>query len=664
MRITLQAGLTLRCGQRTLEVVRLLEQDEVQLEDSLTRRASVTSTSRLLKRIWSGDLKVVQGGIDFNPDEVSDAALAKQPASSSVDLRDIPAKWRDIVERRMRYIRGAKAAHVSRADRVGITKVIATVSNGIGDAKPPSTSTLIGWIRRYETSEGNPMALVSRTSTKKPSRRLHSVVEQKIADYLRTQYLTKAQNPIRHVHDCLQGELDRLVKARELEKDQAKVSIATLYRRVAEIDAYQRISTRQGHARARMACRTTMDGADASYPLQRVEVDHTPLNWIVICDRTSLPLGRPLLTVARDAHSGYILGIYLTFYGAGMTSVCGVLRNSVEPKGDIVRALKLKNPWLSHGVGDEWVLDNGLEFHSKALRSISWELGINLTYCRVRTPWLKPHVERFFADLNYLTLQRGRVRPTEANILRVDPYKDASIGFADLVRGLLMFVVDVQPFIINERKLARPFELFQEGLQRCPPASFPGSLEQLRLASGLSKELTVGPGGVELLRLPYGGAELLELNRRYGRSFKTTCKWDPDDLGSIYVQDPDDTSRWITSPCRWGDYAQGLSWNQHRLIRHHARKRLAAKNAREVLWRARLELHDHWMDCSRKRTRADSQLAGKISGLTSSRVLQVATSPSTSQAIPQAEQSQCPMPVDDHGVYIVPEFGDFDLEDA
>lgn len=50
------------------------------------------------------------------------------------------------------------------------------------------------------------------------------------------------------------------------------------------------------------------------------------------------------------------------------------------------------------------------------------------------------------------------------------------------------------------------------------------------MISGLSKQLTVHQGGVDLLGLPYGGPELLPLRKRYGGNFKAFCKWDPDDL--------------------------------------------------------------------------------------------------------------------------------------
>ena len=355
--------------------------------------------------------------------------------------------------------------------------------------------------------------------------------------------------------------------------------------------------------------------------MQRVEIDHTVLDWVVICDRTGLPLGRPVLTIAVDAHSSYIVGFYLSFYGPGVTSVTGVLRNSIELKDEMIAPLGLKNRWLSHGLADEFVLDNGLEFHAKVFKAICWHLGIDMTYCRVRTPWLKPHVERVFADLNWLTLARGRVRKTVANAVKIDPYKDACVTFSDLVKGLAMFVVDVHPMQINQRKLARPYDLFAEGIERRPPAAYPADQESLRLISGMSKQLTVDQGGVNLLGLPYGGPELRDVMNRVGGKFKTQCRWDPDDLANIWIQDPQSAMTWHTVPCRWMDYANGLSWNQHRLIRSYRRQDLKARGAEEQLAEARLRLHDYWMDVSRPRRKGESLLAARVAGFTSSRVL-------------------------------------------
>src|SRR5256885_2928167 len=51
---------------------------------------------------------------------------------------------------------------------------------------------------------------------------------------------------------------------------------------------------------------------------------------------------------------------------------------------------------------------------------MAMSLGVDLMFCRVRTPWLKPHVERFFSTLNTLTLTKGRVTKSVGSILRID----------------------------------------------------------------------------------------------------------------------------------------------------------------------------------------------------------------------------------------------------
>lgn len=611
MRFALVAGLVLRHGARTIELVRQLDDDEYQFEDAITRRPFTISRLLLLKRIWNKTYEIV----------VDDAGGARAPSAQKweVGLDSLTPKVRAEIERRLAYINAMSKAHVTRGQRSRLPTIITRVAARVKDKKPPSTSTLMAWARSYQTSGLNPLALRSGNASRIRQQRLHPLMQDLASWGLRTVWLTRKRFTLQHTLDCIHREAKKLVAQQKLKAQEATLSLATLSRRAREIDLYRRIAAREGHARARMVCRTVMGGAGAAYPLQRVEIDHTPLNWVVVCDRTGLPLGRPLLTVVIDSYSNYALGFYLSFYGAGVSSVSGVLRNAIMPKGDFTRGVKLAHKWIAFGIPDEIFVDNGLEFHARVFQLMAWELAADLTYCRVRTPWLKPHVERFFASLDYLTLSRGRVHKRVANVMNLDPRKDAAIKFTDLVKGLIMFVTDVYPFEINERKLARPYDLMLEGLEHCPPASFPPDMDALRMTTALSKSLTVGPGGIELRGLPYGRDELLPMRSRYGSTFKTLIKWDPDDMESIWVQDPK-TKSWLSSPCRWEEYARGTSWNQHITIRNFARQELRLKGSYEDLMCARLTLHDHWLEATSYKTSADSKLAAQFSGVTSATV--------------------------------------------
>lgn len=657
MKFALRTGLMLRSGERQLELSRLLPDGDVQLEDVLTRRSLVMRESDLVKQVWTGRIEIV-------PQSGAGAVVRDRVCGEgiqAIDLSLINEAWRKQIEYRLRYLKGLQAGHVPPGSRVRVEVVVSSIAKSLGDTSPPSASTVMEWARRLRRGEGSPLSLLDRNKVRATERRKPDLVEKIIAQTVRQEYLTRQRHSMRHTHDCITRELRLAIQNGELAEEQGTVSLATLSRRIKDVDTYRLIASREGDARARMVMRTAMDGTKASYPLQKVEVDHTPLDWVVICDDTGLPLGRPWLTVAIDAYSYYVLGLYLSFFAPSVTSVVGVLRNSVTPKDDLMARLGLKSPWLSHGLADEWVLDNGMEFHAKAVQHVMWTLAVDATYCRVRTPWLKPHVERFFAELNYLTVGRGRVHKAMANVVNVNPYKDATVSFGDLVKGLTMFVAEVHPLQVNQRKLARPLDLFQEGLERCPPAIYPGDWDQVRLVSGLSKHLTVGPGGLELHGIPYGSAELLPWRRELGPRFKAMCKWDPDDMSQLYVQHPLRQAEWLQCPSRWADYANGLSFNQHLMIRKFARQELRRKGAEEDLWAARMRLHDHWRDASRAKDRKNSLHAGRAAGLTSAGVFhQPAEERTQPLARPQPEQivlASTPA----SGATDIPEFESFEL---
>lgn len=614
MRFALQAGLTLRRGQRTLELVRELEDGHYVLEDVITRRPVEYTRQRLFDEIYGKRLLVVVGEKPREEGSESVDSLAV------LDISSLTEQERSQLEYRLMYVKALARHGVRRGQRKKVERVIESTYRSAGCSKRPSATTVMMWARKYQESGLNPLALINRHRLRRTPRRLNDTVENLLWRVLKRSYFTPDCHTLRFAHEDLKRELKRAHESKLIPPEEAVVAYATLQRRVQGVDLYQRVASREGVARARMVCRTAFPDGVATEAMEQVQIDHTPLNWVVVCDRTGLPLGRPLLTVAICAYSGYILGFYLSFYGPGVTSVSGVLRSVIRIKDDMVTDAGLKHPWISYGLPDELVVDNGLEFHSFGFKTMALTLGCDITYCRVRTPWLKPQVERFFSTLNTLTLTKGRVSKTVANVMRIDPYKDAAITFSDLVKGLLMFCVDVHAHEPNWRKMSTPYELFSESIARIPPVSFPMNLEQLKLATGMSKELTLRQGGIEMLGLPYGSVDFKTIVNKHGHGLKLLCKWDPDDVSKLYVRDPDGL-HWHTAECRWKTYAEGLSFNQHRLIREFRRRDLKSPEREESLLDSRLALHNHWLNATSKRGRIDALTAGRYQDLTSHKVL-------------------------------------------
>ncbi len=610
---TLEVGLILKNGLNLIELVRVLEGDEYLFEDTRTRRPTVLTKDKLLEGVYSKKYIVILAD-EKNLDRKVDSTVAV-----ALDLTSLTDRERQKLDERYEYVKALSRQGVSRGRREEVAEVIKKVSKRLKAIKIPSTSSVMKWARDFALSGNNYIALVDKYRAAKRKLRVHPDIESLMWDVLKRCYFTRDRFTAKHAYDQLQIAFKQKLKTGELAVNDSVPSYSSFVNRIKSVDLYHRIATREGHGQARMQCRTAFPDGYPEYPLERVEIDHTPLNWVVICDRTGLPLGRAVLTIMIDSFSGYVLGFYISFYGPGLTSVSGVARNALKPKSTLLEGLNLKNPWLSHGLGDEWVVDNGLEFHSFGFRQIAMALGVDIMYCRVRTPWLKPRVERFFAGLDHLTLVKGRINKRVANVVNIDPYKDAAIVFSDLVQGLIKFFVDIYPFQPNWRKMARPFDLFQEGLERCPPAIYPGNLDQLTLATGMSKMLMTSSAGIELNGLPYGSYEFKDFAKRHGSKCKVLCKWDPDDIHRLYVQDPEKKS-WMTAYCRWKQYSQGLSHNQHKLIRDFSRKELKASGQLEDLLYARDELHQHFFDATNNRKRADALLAARYAGLTSSKL--------------------------------------------
>lgn len=640
--------MVVRRGSQQLEFLNLLPGHKVQFQDQRTRMVQVMALHRFYADVMSKKIQPVIGDVvDVDAREVEGVAGDVDPGI--FDISSLDAKDEAELGRCMKWVKALRKRGITRGQTSRMEKVIPDIAAALGDDSPPSPSTLAVWMRKFELSGANPAALLSGNRNRRRSRILNPVVEEVIGKRIRSIYLTLARNTLRHTHEQILLELKRLAKAKKIEEWQAKVSLATVSRRLAEIDPYARDKARYGLVKARANYRTSVEGTQAVRAMQRLEVDHTLLNWVVICDRTGLPLGRPTLTIIVDAMSGYVVGLYVSFYGPGVTSVLNVVKNAIRPKDDLALAAGARQPWIAFGIGETLILDNGMEFHSRVFRMASWDLGIDLEYCRVRSPWLKPHVERFFANLDYFSLSRGRVRKPEANVLKLDPKKDAAILFSDFVHGLVRFVVDVYPFELNERKLCTPFDAFQESFSALRPPVFQLSMDKLDLIAAMRKDLTVGPGGVELMGLSYSSADVLVMKKEVGPRFKTGVKWNPDDLSVIHLQHPV-SKNWLPVPSLRPDYTCGLAWNQHLLIRKHARETHVRGGGAEQLLLARQELHEVWMNGIARKNRAqDMRLSAKFSGLTSSLVLKPGKSPPSSLTASKmvSKEDFVSLPVDD-----------------
>lgn len=166
-------------------------------------------------------------------------------------------------------------------------------------------------------------------------------------------------------------------------------------------------------------------------PLDVVQIDHTPMDIVVVDDLYRQPLGKPYLTLATDVATRCILGFVISFVppGAGTVSLC--LTTIVAAKADWLAKLGVAGEWPMSGLPKSLHLDGAAEFKSKALKRGCAQYGIELVY-RER-PHHGGHIERLIGTkMNKLKALPGATGGSPKARRSYDPDKHAAMTLGEL----------------------------------------------------------------------------------------------------------------------------------------------------------------------------------------------------------------------------------------
>jgi putative transposase len=404
-------------------------------------------------------------------------------------------------------------------------------------------------------------------------------------------YMTPERKRVPEVHLEILRRLSDANKFR-LPGDQLPVpSRSTIYREIARLDPYEVMVARYGKRRADMEFRVSTRGPVTMRPLERVVMDHTPSDLMVVDDNGMLPLGRPTMTTALDEHTRCPMGFYAGFEPPSCLSVMRCLKHAILPKTYVPREFpSVKNRWECYGVPELVVVDNPPEFHSTHFERACLEIGVDIQYAKVLVPWYKGKLERFQGTMNH-DLMHGNRGTTFSNILERDDYdpgRHAVVLLSTFREMLHKWVIDVYLQTPHRGIKDTPAHRWRTEINDLPPP-LPRSANELDIVLGMTTQRVVFHYGIELEGLKYNGPELGELRRRMGPGVKVELTFDPGDLGHINVFNPTKgTYVWV--PAVDQAYARGLSLWQHRVIRRYAQGQLNARTDVVALGQAKAEI--------------------------------------------------------------------------
>ncbi len=586
------------------ELNRLVGDDEWQLEDKSTGRY-ITHTVKELHVLYmkqrlrfllpgNGGSKVLGreaqrdrqiAALDvllFEGDD--DTSSRKKSKKEKKQLKKNKKRVED-AKVRQAYVTAVKSAGLSSLTQESLEPVIQATWQEL--RKPmvmPNWVTVYRWIRRYRDGGSDIRALLSQDMLKgNRTRRYETAMLEIVAQAVDTIYMTRERNT---VEDTCDHAIYLVSQENKLRPKDAQLPLPTtslVKKTIQEIPAFDRCVARKGREAALAEHRAVLHRVVTSRPLERVEIDHTQLDIMLVDDETYLPLGRPTLTVCVDVFTRCVLGIYIGFEPPSFYTVSQCLKHAFLPKTDLhERFPGIRNEWEPHGVADILVVDNGMEFHSESLESLAFCFGMTILYTPRKRPWYKGAVERAIGTMNRGTA-RGKPGTTFANVLEREDYdaaKNATITQSTFQEIVYTWVVDIYHQESHKTLDKRPITQWRKHAPNML-VPLPADTNDFDALIGAVKDRVVSHKGVESAGLFYNSRELADLRMRLGSNFTATIRYNPCNLGHIYVFEPD-TNRPIRVPALRADYAEGVSEWQHKVFKKYAREHLGRKDIEAV----------------------------------------------------------------------------------
>lgn len=340
--------------------------------------------------------------------------------------------------------------------------------------------------------------------------------------------------------------------------------------------------------------------ADPDRPLDRLELDSTKVDVIVLDAETMLPIGRPWLVIATDRCTRMPAGFAVTFDPPSIHTVMECLRSAIFPK-TWLKEMREEHEWM---VRHDWpvfgkprtlALDQGMENLSESVLETCLNIGINeIAIMGRRRPWEKGGIERAIG-----TVSRGLFHMTPgttfANVLKrvgYDSTKDAVVTLEELEHGLTMYLVDIYARRghrgLSTGLQGRPIDVWNELIDEDEVEMIPDIAEAHQLF-GRSFEATIRPTGVTYKNLLFYSEQLVDAldDREFLKLSprrRVMCRMKTGDIREIYVEMPH-TGELITIPIadKWGEYAQGLSiWQHERIVEYRNAKIKAGEEADDL----------------------------------------------------------------------------------
>ena len=469
----------------------------------------------VVRDLANGGLFTISASELSAPPALSDPAIA--PVLSLVRATD--TQWQ--------RARRREAVIADLVNAIDLVNQVTRASAGLG----VSRRTVFRWLAIYRDTPQTSSLLARPRGTPTGARRIDTHLEQLIAEVIRDVYLTKVR--------AKKEEVVRQVGLRCASERLVPPSRKAILARVRALDT-------RAVAKARLQASeaaSLVDSVPGTYrvdnALEVVQIDHTPVDVIVVDEVHRLPIRRPWLTLAIDVATRVVVGFYVSLEAPSSTSVALCLTQAVLPKELWLKARALACVWPVWGMPRALHADNGPNFTSAALHRGCDEYGIKLILRPVATPHYGGHIERLIGTI------MGRVHllpgTTGSNPQDKGAYPaeaESVLTMAELERWLAIEICEQYHQRVHRGLRRSPLGAWQDALRQAGGGlgALPDKPDQFAWSFLPFEQRTLRRDGLHLFNIRYWDS-VLPVIVKLGES--VLVRYDPRNLSKVYVAGSD-----------------------------------------------------------------------------------------------------------------------------
>jgi putative transposase len=409
-----------------------------------------------------------------------------------------------------------------------------------------SPTTIYRWLMRFEKT-GLVSALIRTPRSDKGGSRLSPEQEQIVQRVIETEYLTDQRKKISKVYDAIKlaCEDDGLVPPNR----------STIYQRINTLSEQHKISTRVGKKAAKEKFgQLTGRFPGGDYPLAVVQIDHTPMDVIVLDEEDRLPIGRPFLTFGLDVNTKMCHGFCITLEHPSTLSVALCVAHGAVRKDEWLAKRDIFAEWPIYGKPRTIHTDNAKEFIGKTLARACQEHGIKQDFRPPGRPNYGPNIERAFRTfMSEVHTLPGTTFSSVAEKMSYDSEGRACLTLSELELWFTVFIV----YVYHQKPHKGisdipPINLYSQavhGTDKRPGVGLPLAIpdeDRFRLDFTPYVMRVIQRDGVAIDYITYQSPVLRKWvdmdDPETGKARKFHFARDPRDISVVYFLDPDTNS--------------------------------------------------------------------------------------------------------------------------